>query len=513
MLQERARAPHDSSDGPAVAPQVRPLPRATVPGVLPGFLASLGLFGLESLEVPLLASLAGGEPLLLVGTHGAAKTAVVRVLCQLMGLRFHAYDASKALFEDVIGFPNPASLGEGMVEYVPTPLSIWGKQAVLIDEMSRATPDMQNKWLEVVRARSVMGVAIEGLDHVFGAMNPPDYLGAGPLDAALVGRFAWVVRVPDVGAMREDDVLRVIRATTSEDARLLPGSAADDAPPSALGRQVAALVAAARARFASVEAARADQTSRYVHEVALGLRAAGVALDGRRLGMVHRNLLLGLALRLAADALPEDLDGPVREILHASLPGAASDEPIDDTALFAAHATAFRSAFEGKRSPRRTVTVVLGEPDPDRAIDRYVEVAAELSVEDHDRVVERFLGPARQARGADRPKAYVTALRLVQEVLRAHADFPAELVARLLSWSTRVTGVSSSWVTALSNDPVDERPRRLDTPTGALAVRLGLELGRGTPGDPDEPLDGSQATEMTGLLEPLLGRLTGEARS
>lgn len=511
MLQDLARAPSDPEDDPTVAPHLRPLP-PTVGGVLPGFLEELGLYGLGALELPLLASLAGGEPLLLVGTHGAAKTALVRVICDLAGLRFHAYDASKALFEDVIGFPNPDSLGAGLVEYVPTPLSIWGKQAVLIDELSRATPDMQNKWLEVVRARSVMGVGIEGLDHVFGAMNPPDYLGAGPLDAALVGRFAWVVQVPDVGAMREDDVLRVIRATTSEDAPLLPRPAANDGP-STLGARLSDLVASARARFASVEASSGEQAARYVHEAALALRAAGVALDGRRLGMIHRNLLLGIALLEAAGALPDDLDGPVRDILCASLPGLASDEPVDDTALFAAHASAFRSAFEGKRSADRSVMRVLGEPDPDRAIRRYVEVASDLSVEDHDRVVERFLGPARQARGTDRPKAYVPALRLVQAVMRAHSDFPAELVARLLSWSTRVTGVTSCWITAIDRDPSDERRRPLDTPQGALAVRLGLELSRGTPGDPEEPLDGMQADEMRDLVEPLLGRLSEEVAS
>jgi MoxR-like ATPase len=511
MLQDLARDTSDSEDGPAVAAHLRPL-APTVPGVFPGLLEELGLYGLGALELPLLASLAGGEPLLLVGAHGAAKTALVRVVCELVGLRFHAYDASKALFEDVIGFPNPDSLGRGLVEYVPTPLSIWDKQAVLIDELSRATPDMQNKWLEVVRARAVMGVSVEGLGNVFGAMNPPDYLGAGPLDPALVGRFAWIVRVPDVGSMREDDVLRVIRATTSEDAPLLPRPAANGGP-LALGARLNALVEATRARFAAVEAARAEQTARYVHEAALGLRGAGVALDGRRLGMIHRNLLLGIALLESAGALPEDLDGPVRDVLCASLPGSASDEPVDDTALFAAHAAAFRSAFEGKRSSRRGVMAVLAEPDPERAIRRYVEVAAELSVEDHDRVVERFLGPARQARGADRPKAYVTALCLVRAVLRAHAEFPAELVARLLSWSTRVTGVTSCWITAIGRDPADERRRPLDTAEGALAVRLGLELSRGTPGDPEEPLDGTQADEMRDLVEPLLGRLGKEVRS
>ncbi len=496
----------------ATPPTLDPAARAGGAGLLPGLLESLGLYGLSSLEVPLVASLAGGEPLLLVGTHGAAKTALVRTVCDLLGLRFHAYDASKALFEDVIGFPNPESLARGHVEYVPTPLSIWGRQAVLIDELSRATPDMQNKWLEVVRARSVMGVEIEGLDHVFAAMNPPDYLGAGPLDPALVGRFSWILRVPDVGSMRESDVLRVIRATTARDAPLLPRAAANE-PVSDLGERLAALVAAARAGFADVEAHRGERAARYVHELALGLRTSGTALDGRRLGMIHRNLLLAFSVLEVGGALPDDLDGPVRDVVSASLPGAAGDEPLDDMALYSAHATAYRAAFEGRRAVRRELTSVLGEPDAERALRRYVEVASELSVEDHDRVVERFLAPARQARGVERPDAYVVALRLVQAVLRSHERFPAELVARLLAWSTRVTGVNSTWITALLRDSADERPRRLDTPRAALAVRLGMEFARSTPGDPDEPLDGVQADQLARLVAPRLQRLAEEGPS
>lgn len=512
MLQDVATIATAPADGsPPAEAGVRP-PAGPITGVFPGFLEALGLHGLGALELPLLASLAGGEPMLLVGTHGSAKTALVRSLCEVMGLRFHAYDASKALFEDVLGFPNPASLSAGRIEYVPGPLSIWDKQAILVDELSRATPSMQNKWLEVVRARSIMGLSVRGLRHVFAAMNPPDYLGAGPLDPALAGRFAWVVRVPDVGSMREGDVLRIIRATTSEDAPLLPRAAANQAP-SDVGRALAAFVAAVRGRYPALEAARGEAVAGYVHEVALALRAAGVALDGRRLGMLQRNLLLGLAVREVAGHRDVDLDGPVREVLRASLPHAAGDEPVDESALYGAHAGAFRVAFEEGQVRRRTVTAILGEADPGRAVDLYVESAHELTVDEHDRVVERFLGPARDARGSERPEVYARALRLAQAVLRAHGRFPPELVARLAGWAVRVTGVSSCWITALDLETEDQPQRPMHTPAGALSTRLGLELTRTTPGDPDDRADGSQAEQLSRLADKELRRLERGAES
>ena len=171
----------------------------------------LGFAGLDRVDLPLVCALVTGDPLLLVGTHGTAKSALVRSLSRALDLRFHAYDASKSMFEDVLGFPDPTSLAKGELRYVPTPISLWDKEMVLIDEISRATPSMQSKWLEIVRGRRVMGLEAQRLKYVFAAMNPPQYAGAVPLDAALAGRFAWVVKMPDTASLPDAALASVVR--------------------------------------------------------------------------------------------------------------------------------------------------------------------------------------------------------------------------------------------------------------------------------------------------------------
>lgn len=90
------------------------------PALLDDPLACLGLHGTASIATPILASLVTGDPCLLVGARGTAKTALAEALAEALGLRFRAYDASKALFEDIIGFPNPRDLGRGRIGYVAT---------------------------------------------------------------------------------------------------------------------------------------------------------------------------------------------------------------------------------------------------------------------------------------------------------------------------------------------------------------------------------------------------------
>ncbi len=41
--------------------------------------------------------------MLLVGSHGTAKTGLFMKIAEALGLRAISYDASKALFEDVLG--------------------------------------------------------------------------------------------------------------------------------------------------------------------------------------------------------------------------------------------------------------------------------------------------------------------------------------------------------------------------------------------------------------------------
>ncbi len=144
-----------------------------------------------------MASLLTGAPLLLIGNHGCAKTHVANKVAEALSKRSLVYDASKPMFEDVLGYPNVEKLKQGVVEYVPSPVTVWDKELILIDELNRAIPELQSKWLEVIRSRKIMGFPTQ-VKWVWAAMNPMSYSATQALDDALVGRFALFVLVPTV---------------------------------------------------------------------------------------------------------------------------------------------------------------------------------------------------------------------------------------------------------------------------------------------------------------------------
>ena len=69
-------------------------------------LTQLGIFGWKEADENLvLASLLTGDPLLLIGNHGAPRTHVANKVAQALGRAFLVYDASKAMFEGRAGLP------------------------------------------------------------------------------------------------------------------------------------------------------------------------------------------------------------------------------------------------------------------------------------------------------------------------------------------------------------------------------------------------------------------------
>jgi hypothetical protein len=169
-------------------------------------LDKLGIYGFsDEDETAVLASLLTGDPILLIGAHGTAKTALgvaigsaFRELSKKRGddkhFDFQAYDCSKINFEDIIGIPNPKSLSSGEMDYIATPMTAWGKELLILDEFNRQSPERQNNIFELVRSRRLCGKPT-GTKWVIACMNPHGMAGTEVLDEALVDRMSFFIYV------------------------------------------------------------------------------------------------------------------------------------------------------------------------------------------------------------------------------------------------------------------------------------------------------------------------------
>jgi len=273
---------------------------------------------------------------------------------------------------------------------VPTPISIWGKEFVLIDELSRANPSMQNKWLEVIRSRRIMGKDLAGLKYIIAAMNPPSYIGAHPLDAALAGRFALVVPVPEATEMREDAVSRIVQQVSEDDAPMLRKRRRRNSQ----GADLCEFVEACRLRVKKISATHRNKLSAYVMAVNQFLASREIALDGRRLGMVWRSLQAYLAVEAekngGARASLLESEEAISECLSFTMPFAALGESMAEAAIKGAHFHA-KAALNGGKP--RTVAVMPG--DPARAAETFIKRADEMLPEEIKSGLTRFIGKAK----------------------------------------------------------------------------------------------------------------------
>ena len=304
-------------------------------------LKQLGIFGWsEADENLVLASLLTGDPLLLIGNHGCAKTHVANKVAQALGRKFLVYDASKAMFEDVLGYPNVEKLKQGAVEYVPSPVTIWDKELVLIDELNRAVPELQSKWLEIIRSRKIMGFPTQ-VKWVWAAMNPMSYSATNALDAALIGRFAFFLYPPDVLQMDEEDRIRVTMHINGDDAPSLSewtggvsGGTVPKADVAEVGAKMRETLTLAGKHFLHLREQMptlAEFLAKF-SDLLMRETKGEVALDGRRLGFIHRNLLANRAIELAKAGVFQtplpDFVQSARYVVQSSIPVGLNDEAL-----------------------------------------------------------------------------------------------------------------------------------------------------------------------------------------
>jgi hypothetical protein len=296
-------------------------------------LEQLGVFGWQQKdETLLLASLLTGDPLLMIGNAGSAKTHVANKIAQALGRKYLAYDASKCMFEDVLGYPNVEKLKQGVVEYVPSPVTIWDKEHVLIDELNRAVPELQSKWMEVIRSRMLMGFKTN-VRWVWAAMNPFTYSATQALDEALIGRFAFFLYPPDVLQMEERDRIRVATHINGDDAPSLSEwtngvtagtvSTTDVTTAGERMQRILTLAAAHFLRLREQMSTLAEFLAKFA-DMLMRETKGEVALDGRRLGFIYRNLLANRAIELAQaemlQAIVPDFVTSARYVVQSSIP-------------------------------------------------------------------------------------------------------------------------------------------------------------------------------------------------
>lgn len=322
----------------------------------------LGLFGWDRLEPLVLAALVAESPMLLIGSHGSAKSFLLERLAQALRLEYRFYNASQINYDDIAGIPVPTPDGQSL-RYLQTPNSIWEAQVVFVDELNRTRPDLQNKLFPIIHEKRMQGHPLQRLVHRWAAMNPPPqpdaddadamYLGAEPLDPALADRFPFIIPVPDWTQL--DDAARIaILEDCLEGRHEFPGDPL-------------ALVEDGRRRLAELARSAPKALADYLIALSSLLGKAGIHLSTRRMTMLLSNIL---AVHAARNALwhaavtpqgsePEWKDSAYLGVCYG-LPSRTTG-PVNEAAIFSVHKQAWRITGLHRDDPWRRV---LTETDP-----------------------------------------------------------------------------------------------------------------------------------------------------
>lgn len=324
-----------------------------------GLLRNLGVYGYDDVESVVIASLATGKPLLLIGKAGTGKSFLLNSLSEALGLEHRHYNASLIAFDDLVGFPYPEKNGTG-IRYIQTPATVWSAESVLIDEISRCKPEHQNRLFSLIHERRIQGMKLERLRYCWAAMNPcsadqgvEDYYdGSLPLDQALADRFAFIVSVPDWDELEDGD-----RASVAD-------PAGEGAQSTDNGR-LKDVVAQVRERLPVVSEKHRKNVIAYSVAVANALKQKRIRLSPRRVRVLAGNLL---ALMAVHDGKPSSR--VFRLGLQVSLPQPAWGVNPDSSVIKAAHEIGWSQAFTD--GSEKWLNDLLLESRPERRIEKIL---------------------------------------------------------------------------------------------------------------------------------------------
>jgi len=170
------------------------------------FLKKMGIVGWESKEPLIISALLANKAVMLEGLHGTAKTIICALITEsfLGGKdKFRYFNCPIATEDELLGFMNPEEMAKGKIKFIETPTSVWGGNGVLMDEINRAHPGIQGKFMEMALSGSINGMKT-GIKFRFAAVNPPDKYLTDPMDLANLSRYS-VIQVPSLAEINEED--------------------------------------------------------------------------------------------------------------------------------------------------------------------------------------------------------------------------------------------------------------------------------------------------------------------
>lgn len=138
-------------------------------------LEKLGIFGWDEIEPVIAAAIAARVPLMLTGKSGVGKSVGAKAIARgILGdeVRFRSYPCQTLHPDHMTGPVNPAGYNRGKLEFLATPLSVWDKDVVFLDEPTRADRYVQNALMDLIETREWLGMPTK-VKLVISALNPP----------------------------------------------------------------------------------------------------------------------------------------------------------------------------------------------------------------------------------------------------------------------------------------------------------------------------------------------------
>lgn len=174
--------------------------------------------GYGELEPVIIGLMAMNKSFMLIGRHGTGKTRLAKMLSQGYGEKgFVFYDATKDDLISIAGIPDPEAIRQGKLRFIPHERSIWDKNTIVVDEITRAGKESQNLWLEILEERSCFGLPLP-YRTLIATANPESYASAFQLDEALLDRFYAVVPVPEMQkSVQASDITKMIDLAVRDD--------------------------------------------------------------------------------------------------------------------------------------------------------------------------------------------------------------------------------------------------------------------------------------------------------